>query len=68
MLKRLLLALLLLAGLDAAQAAAQEASGSKALAAVSPEQLMKIPAKKLFGSIKGPTTSMAARSSSGSSR
>ncbi len=61
MLKRLLLAILLLAGLGTAGAAQQAADG-KALAAMSPEQLMKVPAKKLFGAMKKPVRSLGARS------
>lgn len=62
MLKRLLPAVLLLAGLNAGTAAAQQVPDSKALAAMTPAQLMKQPAKKIFASMSAPTTSLGTRS------
>lgn len=47
------------AGMDGA--AAQSASDAQALAAMSDKELMKLPAKKVFGGQKGPTTSLKSR-------
>jgi penicillin-insensitive murein endopeptidase len=60
MLRRLMLAaVLLLAGAGSAPLHAQSASEAQALAAMSDQQLMKLPAKKVFSSEKTPASSLA---------
>lgn len=60
MIRRVLLAaVLLLAGAGAAEIRAQSASDAQALAVMTDQQLMKLPAKKVFSAEKTPTTTLA---------
>ncbi len=61
MFRRLMLPALLCLGMLSIQAAAQSVSDSAALAAMSDQALSKLPAKKVFGGMKGPTLNMKAR-------
>ncbi|MFN4143988.1 penicillin-insensitive murein endopeptidase [Aestuariivirga sp.] len=63
MIRRILLAAAIMLPVTAMApgALAQSATDVRALAAMGDKQLMKLPAKKVFGGQKGPTTSMKAR-------
>ena len=60
-LRALFAAALLVACAGVEGAAAQSASDARALAAMSDKELMKLPAKKVFGGQKAPTTSLKSR-------
>jgi penicillin-insensitive murein DD-endopeptidase len=62
MLRRLLLAVLFLAGIEAGPATAQQAGDIRPTAAMSDKQLMKLPARKVFGAMSAPTTTLGTRS------
>ena len=61
MIRHALVAVVLLAAAGAGTAWSQSASDARALAALSDKELMKLPAKKVFGSVEEPTENMKSR-------
>jgi penicillin-insensitive murein endopeptidase len=61
MIRHALFAVVLLAVTGAGTAWSQSASDARALAALSDKELMKLPAKKVFGSVEEPTENMKPR-------